>query len=193
MQIIGGKYKNRTIHSPKGDQTRPTSARLREALFNICQSYVEGTSFLDLFAGSGAMGLEALSRGASQATFIDNHKECTRAIELSFASFGNAEKADILYGDVFQYMEKLQKRGKQFNIIYADPPYESYQIVNGESQSYSTLIVKLIDEGSLLLPGGQLFIEDAVNSQPLVDNLKTLTLKSSRRLGRSVLLQYEKS
>lgn len=188
MQIIGGKYKNRKIQSPKGDQTRPTSARLREALFNICQSSIDGATFLDLFAGSGAMGLEALSRGAIQATFIDNHKECLRAIQSSVDSFAKEEKVEILYGDVFQYLEKLAKRGKQYTIIYADPPYESYH----HDRSYSTKIVELIDQSTLLAPGGLLFVEDAIHSQPHIENLASLTLQSTRRLGRSILLEYQK-
>lgn len=185
MQIIGGKYKNRKILVPKGDQTRPTSARLREALFNICQSYIEGTAFLDLFAGSGAMGLEALSRGASSVTFIDNHKECIRSIETNFSLLKAEEKVEILYGDVFQYLAKLQKRGKHYDIIYADPPYES-------AQSFSALLLKTIDASDLLAPGGELFIEEAVAAKPNLI-LSTLTLKSSRKLGRSILLQYEKT
>lgn len=183
MQIVSGKFKNRKLISPKGNVTRPTSSRLRESLFNICQGYVEDASFLDLFAGSGAMGFEALSRGAKHVTFVDLAKEALTAIEANAKSLDVLRDVDILFGDVFAQLIKLEKRKKQFDLIYADPPYDT---------PFSGQVLKIIDEGNLLKPGGELFIEDSRDSIPLESQLKTLVLKSSRRLGRSFLQQYSK-
>ena len=124
MHIIGGIYRNRTLIAPKGQEVRPTSSRLREALFNICQSYIQDALFLDLFAGSGAMGFEAISRGAKKATLIDLSKDSIRCIEANAASLNVEEQVQILQGDVFKWIERLQKQGVQFDIIYADPPYQ---------------------------------------------------------------------
>src|SRR5437016_7699125 len=107
MHIIGGRYRNRTIAAPKGLATRPTSGALRESLFNICQHYIEGARFLDLFAGSGAMGLEALSRGAGHAFFIDNSRDAVNCLKGNAKKLLVEEQVTIRYGDVFQILERL--------------------------------------------------------------------------------------
>ncbi len=192
MHIISGIFKNQTLASPKGLQTRPTSSRLRETLFNICQNDIETAHFLDLFAGSGAMGLEALSRGAEKATFIDNSKESTRCIQANIAKLKVATAAEVMYGDVFALMQKLQDQKRSYQLIYADPPYEAKGPWKQDFLSYSNIVLKIIDEGTLLSAEGMLFIEDSIKSPLQNDELSTLTLKSSRRMGRSVLHQYVK-
>lgn len=187
MQIISGVYKNKEIKTPGGQHTRPTSGRLREALFNICQTYIEGVRFLDLFAGSGAMGLEALSRGASHATFIDNHRESIKCIQANVKNFGVEANTQVIFGDVLVWMDKLAAAGTKFDIIYADPPYES---MKGDL-TYGQRVVDKIDSGSLLVENGVLFIEDATAAEPVADHLKHLIVKSSRRFGRSMLQQYQ--
>ena len=196
MHIISGIHKNKKIIAPAGNETRPTSGRLREALFNICQFNLEGTRFLDLFAGSGAMGLEALSRGAKQSTFIDSGRECIHAIEKNLVTLNIKEKGRIFCGDVFLLLEKLEKLGENYEIIYADPPYDAEIPMQSRKQedvyTYSATLLKRLDKSPLLTPGGMLFIEDSTRSQPIVEGLQTLVLKSSRRMGRSVLQQYVK-
>lgn len=187
MRIVAGTHKNRTIVTPKGLETRPTSERLREALFNICQTYIADARFLDLFAGSGAMGMEALSRGASQATFIDDSKESIKCIKMNVEKLQMQDHARILIGDVFLMMEKLVKLGNQFDIIYADPPYSK-----GEPNSYSQRVLDFIENSPLLAPSGVLFLEESSAFPPQGEGLSTLVLKSSRQLGRSVLQQYQK-
>ena len=85
LRIIGGKFKGRLIKTPKGEKTRPTSAILRKAVFDICQNQITDARFLDLFAGSGAMGLEALSRGASHATFVERDKHSVSCLKENLA------------------------------------------------------------------------------------------------------------
>jgi 16S rRNA (guanine966-N2)-methyltransferase len=191
MRIISGIYKNRKIKSPKGVKTRPTSEKLREAFFNICQSYVEGAEFLDLFAGSGAMGLEALSRGAQSSTFIDSDKQAIDCIKENLQEFNIRDKGLILKGDVFSKMDQLIKDGHQYDIIYADPPYDAVNNYKGRLISFSEQIILIIDSSQLLKKGGCLFVEDSVDSQAETLSLQNLKPKKSRQMGRTFLQHYQ--
>lgn len=193
MRIFSGLYKGRTLLSPKGSKTRPTSGRLRETLFNICQHSVEGSSFLDLFAGTGAMGLEALSRGASSATFVDNSQESIRCIRANIESLQVQKQCELLFGDVFQVIDRLVKKEKRYDLIYADPPYEAAE----EGFYFSHVLLTTLDEligtpHSLLTENGTIFIEEAEKALSAMKPLKHLKLKSARKMGRSALQQYEK-
>lgn len=184
LHIIAGKYKNHKILSPKSRETRPTTGKLREALFNICQSYIENVCFLDVFAGSGAIGIEALSRGAQKATFIDGNRECIRCIRENLRTLGIEDQGQPLQGDALVLMRKLDKQAQKFDIIYMDPPYEV--------EGLPTELIKTIDKSNILVPGGMLFIEESKASLIDKDGWLTLRLKSERKKGRSQLLQFEK-
>jgi len=184
MRIITGKFKNREILAPEGLSTRPTSARLREALFNICQMYIEDADFLDLFAGSGAMGIEAISRGASNSTFVDEDAICVRLIEKNVANLGIQDQARVCQRDVF---EQLKQMNRQFDIIYADPPYDR----EWNGIPYSDEVIRLVVEGKLLKEGGVLFIEDSSSYQPNLSDISGLILKRSKKFGRSTLHQLQ--
>lgn len=190
MFIIAGLYRRHRLISPKGGQTRPTSNRLREALFNICQQTIEEARFLDIFAGSGAMGLEALSRGAQFATFIDSHKEAIYSIETNVQSLKVQDQCQILRGEAFNMLQLLERQGKSFDIIYADPPYRT--LAPRSSLFYSAQMIQWIDTHTLLAPHGFLFIEEDFHFQPQMQQLQTLKLKDSRRMGQAALQQYEK-
>ena len=86
LRVLGGKFRGRLLQSPRGSQTRPTTSMLRKAVFDILQNSIEDFRFLDLFAGSGAMGIEALSRGAKHATFVESHKDALRCINANLAT-----------------------------------------------------------------------------------------------------------
>lgn len=193
MYIIAGQYKNRKIVTPKGDDTRPTSSRLRESLFNICQTYIADVDFLDLFAGSGSVGFEALSRGAKHVTFVENNREAVSCINKTIESLGIDNQADVRSGDVFAILERLAKQQKSFDIIYADPPYDTHISMKDVAQTYGSHILDIIDNGSLLKPKGSLFIEEAGGAIDPEKNYRTLTLRSSRKMGRSVLHEYMKN
>lgn len=190
MHIISGKYKNRAIDAPKGYATRPTSSQLRETLFNICQNYIEGTDFLDLFAGSGAMGFEALSRGAHSVSFIDSHYESIRTIKKNMDALGVKEQTHVYNGDVFPMLERFSSLNKSFDIIYADPPYQLETAFHGKVLPVSVWLLKKLDRSSILKTGGYVFIEDALKTLP--EEYETLELVSSRRMGRSYLHQFRK-
>lgn len=189
MFIIAGLYRRQRLTTPKNNCTRPTANRLKEALFNICQHAIEDACFLDLFAGSGAMGLEALSRGAQFATFIESHREALSCIENNIAQLQVQKQTKILRGEAFATLKRLTQQQQTFDIIYADPPYQTY--VPHTSLFYSTRIIQWVDQHALLNPGGLLFIEEDFRSQPQLDHLNTLVLKDSRRFGQASLQQYQ--
>lgn len=162
-------------------KTRPTSSRLRESLFDICQNYIEGAFFLDLFAGSGAMGFEALSRGAARVVFVENDPMSIRCIKNNIDQFNVKEKCVLLTGDVFIALKK-QLAGKVFDIIYADPPY-------GE---YGDQLLSCLANHPILKPNGMLFIEDEGSSNDVPGQFHDLILISLRRTGRASLQQWQK-
>lgn len=181
MYIIGGKYKKKTIQAPHDDETRPTSAKLREALFNICQFSIEGALFLDLFAGSGAIGLEALSRGAQKVIFVEKSRHSTKTIKANIAAFKEEENTEVFVGDVFIILERFAKEGKKFDIIFADPPY---------GFGLGEQVIEKVDRLFLLNKEGVLFIEDEHSPTHLEPSLHHLTLKTSRRVGRTSLKEF---
>lgn len=124
MRIIAGKFRSRQLKSLKGLALRPTSDMLRETLFNILGPRVAGSRFLDLFAGTGAVGMEAISRGATSAVFVENHPAAARLIRENLASLEIATEARIIASSVGLALEKLQKeRAAVFDFIFFDPPY----------------------------------------------------------------------
>lgn len=190
LRIIGGKFKNRLIKTPKGLSTRPTSSILRKAVFDICQNDIEGARFLDLFAGSGAMGIEALSRGAKSATFIDFDKNALLCIQSNIELLNISKESELKRGDAILHLERFIKDKKNFDLIYIDPPY-------GEKEEKTPLKIKvleLIDKTDVLSVNGTLFLEEAFPTpHSLMDlGLQNLVLINSRRFGKSVLHQYRK-
>lgn len=120
MRIVGGSLSGRVLRAPAGAATRPTSEKVREAVFNILGRAIESASVLDLFAGSGALGIEALSRGAVHATFVDSGKQAIKALTANLAELGIADRATVVQGDA------LRVRGVgPWNLVFVDPPYAS--------------------------------------------------------------------
>jgi 16S rRNA (guanine966-N2)-methyltransferase len=184
MKIIAGSHKGRNLSSPQTSILRPTTSRLRAAIFNICQLTVEGSSFLDLFAGLGAIGCEALSRGANYVTFVEQSKTAMNCIQKNIDHLQERKKADFLLMDAFSALALMEKQGLQFDIIYADPPYGK------EGIFLSNKVLSILDNSSLLKEGGELFLEDDIEAkeEPLI--LKRLKLKSVRRVGRTSLRHF---
>jgi 16S rRNA (guanine966-N2)-methyltransferase len=138
MRVIAGKYRSRILKTLKGLALRPTSDRLRETLFNVLGPRVQSSRFLDIFAGTGAVGIEAISRGAVSAVFIENHGPAAVLIRRNLESLGITREAQILPLDALRALEKLASRHKpsdpSFDFVYVDPPYaekSQYQRVLG--------------------------------------------------------------
>ena len=127
MRIIAGTYRSRILKSLKGTALRPTSDRLRETLFNVLGASVNGSRFLDIFAGTGAVGIEALSRGAAAAVFIENHVPAAALIRRNLESLGIRTGAQILPLDALRALEKLGAKHKSADppcdFVFLDPPY----------------------------------------------------------------------
>jgi 16S rRNA (guanine966-N2)-methyltransferase len=175
LRIIGGTFKGRILKTPKGAATRPTQGMLRESVFNICQNEIVGARFLDLFAGSGAMGLEALSRGASHITLVESNRTAIAAIRENIAFLQAASQTTLLACDARQALKRLSS---PFDIIYIDPPYETQVLPFVEELLTRKLIANL------------LFIEERSTPAPLSLHFPNLSLISSRRFGDALLHQY---
>jgi 16S rRNA (guanine966-N2)-methyltransferase len=172
MKILGGELQSRSLKAPKGDVTRPTTSLVRKALFDIIQPIIEDANVLDLFSGSGAIGIEALSRGARHATFIEKDKIALRCLQENLRTFQLEKRSTLIAGDVFKHLSRFRT---SFTLIVADPPYKDDVLPK---------LLTIIEEHNLLAPGGFLFLE-----APFPSTLPPtrLTLLKSRRYGKTVL------
>ena len=121
LRIIAGEFKGRRLKTPTGRSVRPTSDRVREAWFSILQTEVPGARVLDLYAGSGALGLEALSRGAHSVDFVEKHSASLAAIRANVEALNVSDRVTIHRGDAMRFAERLQPG--QYDLAFADPPY----------------------------------------------------------------------
>ena len=176
MKIAGGNLKNHPLTTSRGTRTRPTSEKLRQTVFDICQNHINNADFLDLFAGSGAMGIEALSRGAGSATFIENNRLALKAINENLNRLNLWSRSKVISKDVVKSLKRLA--GQSFDLIYVDPPYEDDLY---EDSLHS------IDSNLLLRRDGILFVEARVLKK---FNLKTLALKKTRKIGSTNLFEF---
>ncbi len=132
MRIIAGTYRSRVLSAPAGMATRPTSDRLRETLFNVLGARIEGAAFLDLYAGSGAVGLEALSRGAQSVTWVEKAQPALKALRGNLASLGIERGFRVHAGGATAFLRAA--RGEAFDMVFLDPPYDAageYEAVLG--------------------------------------------------------------
>jgi 16S rRNA (guanine966-N2)-methyltransferase len=141
VRVIAGAYRGRTLRAPPGRDTRPTSDRVREALFSILGD-VSGDSVLDLFAGSGALGIEALSRGAAEATFVDSSRRAADAIRANLRAVGDPA-ATVRVEDALTHLERSEAA---YDLVFADPPYSSVTRLGGR---LSALLPGVLHETSL--------------------------------------------
>lgn len=123
MRVIAGTARRIQLETVKGNNTRPTTDRIKETLFNIINNDLYDIDFLDLFSGSGAIGIEALSRGANSATFVENNRNAIKCIETNLEKTNLKEQGNIVFGDVMRSLESLQLKKQKFHIIFMDPPY----------------------------------------------------------------------
>lgn len=127
VRVIAGKYRSRPLHSLRGMDVRPTSDRLRESLFDVLiagnPAALEGSRWLDLFAGTGAVGIEALSRGAREVHFVESSSSALRVIRQNLESLGIGEGFHLTHGDVARALGRLQRAGLTADLVFLDPPY----------------------------------------------------------------------
>ncbi len=185
LRIIGGSFKGRLLKAPTGPLARPTMSMMRKAVFDICQSEIEGARFLDLFSCSGAMGIEALSRGASHSTFIEKDKKTFHLLLENLKILNVQNQATAFLGDVFSQVKRLSS---SYDIIYIDPPYPLTESPDKPILS----LLNFLDKSSLLEPFCTLFLEERAPGffSPKNFTFQKLQYKNTRQFGSSLLHQF---
>jgi 16S rRNA (guanine966-N2)-methyltransferase len=155
MRVIAGTYRSRILKSLKGRALRPTSDRLRETLFNVLGPAVAGARFVDVFAGTGAVGIEAISRGAAEVVFIENHPPAVALIRKNLESLGVRSGATVLGADALRGLEKLAAKhtadSRPFDFAFLDPPYAA-------AEEYARTL-RFLGSASFLAPGSVIIAE----------------------------------
>ncbi|MEO8295334.1 MAG: 16S rRNA (guanine(966)-N(2))-methyltransferase RsmD [Gemmatimonadota bacterium] len=154
MRIISGLYKGRQLIAPKDERVRPTADRLREAWMSILQASIPQARVLDLFAGSGALGLEALSRGAASADFVELNPPSLAALKENIELVGVGDRATVYRGDAIRFVEKLEAGA--YDVVLADPPYSidfAQQLVAHFRRTPFARILSVEHQARTILPG----------------------------------------
>lgn len=180
MRIIAGEVKNRIIKTRKGYDTRPTLESVKESLFSIIAPYVEGSSFLDLFSGSGSISLEAMSRGARRAVMIEKDGEALKYIIENINSLGYTEKCRAYKNDVIRAVEILGRKEEKFDIIFMDPPYKD---------EICTKVLKAIDKAKILNDDGLIICEHHIY-EDLADEISSFRKSDERKYNKKILTFY---
>ena len=139
MRIVGGTCRGRSLKTPKGREIRPTSDKVREALFDILGDLILERDFLDLFAGTGAVGIEAMSRGAATTVFVERDPSALALLRQNIHGCGLADRAEVIQGDVMRMPARLNRPGRDYSCIFVDPPYRF--------EDHDSLLRKLEEEG----------------------------------------------
>ncbi len=175
VRVIAGSRKGHRIDAPQGLATRPTSDRVRENVFNLVQAWVEDAVVLDLFAGSGAMGIEALSRGAERAVFVESQQQACRAIEHNLDRL-RLTGAEVVCRDVVRF---VAADTRTYDLVFCDPPYDEYATVEPALARYAP---KLLAEDGLLV------LETAAKTEPQLP----LEQRTTRRYGSARITLFRR-
>lgn len=176
MRITGGTGRGRRLKVPAGQRVRPTSDKVKQALFNIIGGRIEDATFLDLFAGAGGIGIEALSRGARKVAFVDDSRESLKIIRSNVEQAGFADRARFVFSRVESF---LRKSSGPYDIIFLDPPYATELAP----------LLDLIANSGLVGPGGDVVAEH-FKKQPSPPHAGMLTLRREARYGDTILAFY---
>lgn len=177
MRVTGGTGRGRRLQMPRGEGVRPTSDKVKQALFNILQDRIEDAAFLDLFAGTGGIGIEALSRGADRVVFVDSSRRSLDAIKKNIEQSGFSSRSQVIAADATSF---LKKSSESFDIIFLDPPYAEEQQPLLERISAS----KAVTENSIV-------IAEHFKKQPSPERAGALVLQREARYGDTVLAFYK--
>lgn len=173
MRIIAGEARGRRLKSIKGTSTRPTSDRIKESLFNILAPYLPVEKGLDLFAGFGGLGIEALSRGVAQMTFVEKDIKICKLLKENLAIAGFEKRGEIIKGDVFSF---LKKTGESYDLVLMDPPYQNGYVMEA---------LELLLERDLLRESGIVAIEHERDLK--LEDMRDLSLINYKTYGDTAL------
>ena len=189
MRISGGIIKGRRTatkrllsKSSRSETLRPTSSKVREAIFDIIKDRIEGAIFVDLYAGTGTVGLEALSRGADKAFFVEPNRLRAKTIKENAVKFGISEKAIVIETKAHEFLKRASVENRKFDIFFLDPPYFSEEIIN---------TLPAIGEKKLLTDDGIVIVEHLVKKK-LPETVSELKIIRSYRYGDTMLTIYMK-
>jgi 16S rRNA (guanine(966)-N(2))-methyltransferase RsmD len=190
MRISGGSAKGRRTATgkiftrvAKGERLRPTSAKVREALFDILRNSIEGATFVDLYAGTGTVGFESLSRGSAKAVFVEPEPEMTAIMKRNADDFGFSEKVQIIRGRAEEFLARAASAREQYDIYYIDPPYQSDEIEK---------ILPVIGKEDLLKADGIVIVEHFFKKD-LPQQIGSLVLHKRYRYGDTMLTLYRRA
>jgi 16S rRNA (guanine966-N2)-methyltransferase len=178
MRVVAGRCGGRRLIAPPGTATRPTSDRVREALFSVLGP-LDGAHVLDLFAGSGALGIEALSRGAARATFVDSGPAAIGAVEGNLAALGLADAAEVRRQDARAFLRGARGGRHEYDLVFLDPPY---RLAVELGRELSPLLAEVVNTGGRV-------VAESDRRAPL--DLE-LTLTDERRYGDTLIRIYER-
>lgn len=187
IRITAGEFKGRNLQTPEGQSTRPTLAKLRQALFNSIQFQIPGSRVLDLFSGSGSLGFEALSRGADFVLFYESGAKAANAVLQNQQALGVEDRTRLVQKSVTSIWENpesivIPSGGFQFDFVFADPPYE---------EGWELKLVEKMPWAKLLKPDGTFIVEWSDRKVQLPDETEFLKKTREKEYGDSVLTHYE--
>ncbi|MGH7949628.1 MAG: 16S rRNA (guanine(966)-N(2))-methyltransferase RsmD [Candidatus Binataceae bacterium] len=185
MRVIAGKAHGRRLTAPRGLATRPTSARARESIFSrlAVRIDLDGARVLDIFAGSGSLGLEALSRGAAHVTFVDSSRAAAAAIRKNLESIGAAERARVMVAEMRRALAELSESGGQFDLVFVDAPYKN---------DLSAEVVATVAGGNLVAPGGYVVVEQSKRALGPPAAAATFMLANAATIGDHRIALYRR-
>lgn len=181
MRIIGGEWKGRRIKAPRGMATRPMRDFVREAVFDMLGGRVRGARVLDLFAGSGSLGLEALSRGAAEAVFVDRGGEPVRVIQENLDILGK-DRGQVIRAEILDFLHRYSPPGKPFDLIFIDPPFRI-------GVNYRQEVLNKLKEGGFLGPSSMVVMEAPLRS-PVPEPPPGLQFRERRKYGETAVDVY---
>jgi len=189
MRIISGRLKGRKLVAPKGQGLRPTADPVKETLFNMIGPALAQAMVLDLFAGTGNVGIEALSRGAAQVVFVEKERTHLEFLKRNLAACGVEAQSVVMSGDANTMLRVLSKAGRQFDLIFLDPPYRQTNLLND--------VLAYLAGTALLAEAGIVVVEQRVQDAPaavinnaVCSDARALVLEKTRRSGDTALSFY---
>jgi 16S rRNA (guanine966-N2)-methyltransferase len=182
MRVISGSARGRALKAVPGISTRPTTDKVKEAVFSMIGPYFDGGLVLDLFAGTGGLGIEALSRGAKNGIFIDIEKKSIDTVLHNLEVSGFKEQAEVYRNDAGRALKLLAKRGLHFDLVFLDPPYKMKLI---------TELITSMEEQALLKPNVRIIVEHDAQDV-LAESVGSLQLKKRSQYGDTVITIYER-
>lgn len=185
MRVIAGQYRSRVLTAPRGRDTRPTSDRLRETLFNVLAPRIEGAVFVDLYAGSGAVGIEALSRGVREAIFVEQAEAALKAMRANLAALGIRGGYALEARGVMASLKRLLSAGRTADLVFLDPPYE-------RADEYKSALGLLGSECTGLLAAGAIVVAEHAKKSDLAERYGELCRYRVLKQGDAALSFFSK-